>query len=254
MSLFATEDYSFILYKHFQFYIANFSCSFSCVLVMRQKCTTDGGPFLIPNNPGLKVSKERSFRSEEVLCGIQPGICSPIVEGCEIMHKVISSSHPERSERDQGRSSRNDKGDSGKKSDIQKPDDGSILHDDHVVIKTTDAVNSSPADSDAVLVPADVLKETPKSTVKVLKRRRSRSSVKKSSLPLSSSKQSVVRNRGQLSPIEDKTPITSSVEDVVTLIAESETKDGSDTATRSTLTNPEVSSLLLECSYLKLGM
>jgi len=60
--------------------------------VMRQKCTTDGGPFLIPNNPGLKVSKERSFRSEEVLYGIQPGICSPIVEGCEIMHKVISSS------------------------------------------------------------------------------------------------------------------------------------------------------------------
>jgi len=218
---------------------------------MRQKCTTDGGPFLIPNNPGLKVSKERSFRSEEVLCGIQPAICSPIVEGCEIMHKVISSSHPER---DQGRSTRTDKGDSGKKSDIQKPDDGSILRDDCVVIKTTDAVNSSPADSDAVLVPADVLKETPKSTVKVLKRRRSRSSVKKRSLPLSSSKQSVLRNRGPLSPVQDKTPITSDVEDVVTLIAESETKDGSDITTKSTLTNPEVSSLLLECSYLKLGM
>lgn len=251
--MFATEDYSAILCKHFYFYIANFSCSFSCVLVMRQKCTTDGGPFLIPNNPGLKVSKERSFRSEEVLCGIQPGICSPIVEGCEIMHKVISNSHPERSERDQGRSTSTDKGDSGKKSDIQKPDDGPILHDDCIVIKTTD-VSSSPADSDAVLVPVDVMKETPKSTVKVLKRRRSRSSVKKHSLPLSSSKQSVARNRGPLSPVQDKTPITSSAEDVVTLIAESETKDGSDTATKSTLTNPEVSSLLLECSYLKLGM
>jgi hypothetical protein len=221
---------------------------------MRQKCTTDGGPFLIPNNPGLKVSKERSFRSEEVLYGIQPGICSPIVEGCEIMHKVISSSHPERSERDQGRSTGTDKVDSGKKSDIQKPDDGSILNDDRVVIKTRDAVSSSPVDSDAVLVPADVLKETPKSTVKLLKRRRSRSSAKKRSLPLSSSKQSVVRNRGQLSPVQDKTPVTSSVEDLVTLIAESETKDGSDTATKSILTNPEVSSSLLECSYLKLGM
>lgn len=254
MSLFATEYYSVILCKHFHFYIGNFSCSFSCVLVMKQKCTTDGGPFLIPNNPGLKVSKERSFRSEEVLCGIQPGICSPIVEGCEIMHKVISSSHPERSERDQGRSTRTDKGDSGKKSDIQKPDDGSILHDDCVVIKTTNAVSSSPADSDAVLVPADVLKETPKSTVKVLKRRRSRSSVKKHSLLLSSSKQSVVRNRGPLSPVQDKTPIQSSVEDAVTLTAESETSNRSDTATKSTLTNPEVSSVLLECVYLKLGM
>jgi hypothetical protein len=221
---------------------------------MRQKCTTDGGPFLIPNNPGLKISKERSFRSEEVCWGIQPGICSPIVGGCEIMHKVISSSHPERSERDQGSSTRTDKGNSGMKSNIQKPDDGSILHDSHVVIKTTDAVSSSPAGTDAVLVPAYVLKETPKSTVKVLKRRRSRSSVKKCSLPLSSSKQSVVRNRGQLSPVEDKTPSTSSVEDVVTLIAKSDTTDGSDTASKSTLTNPEVSSLLLECSYLKLGM
>lgn len=254
MSLFATEDSSVILCKHFHLYIANLFCSFSCVLVMRQKCTTDGGPFLIPNNPGLKVSKERSFRSEEVLYGIQPGICSPIVEGCEIMHKVISSSHPERSERDQGRSTGTDKVDSGKKSDIQKPDDGTILNDDRVVIKTRDAVSSSPADSDAVLVPADVLKETPKSTVKLLKRRRSRSSAKKRSLSLSSSKQSVVRNRGQLSPVQDKTPVTSSVEDLVTLIAESETKDGSDTATKSILTNPEVSSPLLECSYLKLGM
>jgi hypothetical protein len=221
---------------------------------MKQKCATDGGQFLIPNNPGLKVSREQSFRSEEVLCGIQPGICSPIVEGCEIMHRVISRSHPESSERDQGRSTRTDNGDSGKKSDIQKPVDGSILHDDHVVIKKTDAVSSSPVDSNAVLVPADVLKETPKSTVKVLKRRRSRSSIKKRSLPLSSSKQSVVRKRVQLSPVQDKTPITSSVQDVVTLIAESETKDGSDTAIKSTLTSPEVSSLLLECSHLKLGM
>lgn len=221
---------------------------------MRQKCTTGGGPFLIPNNPGLKVSKERSFRSEEVLCGIQPGICSPIVEGCEIMHKVISSSHPESTERDQGRSTRTDKSDSGKKSDTQKPDYGSILRDVRIVIKKIDAVSSSPADSDAVLVPADVLKETPKSTVKVIKRRRSRSSVKERSLPLLSSKKSVVRNRGQLSPVQDKTPVTSSEEDVVTLIAVSETKDGSDTATMSTLTSSEGSSLLLECSHLKLGM
>lgn len=216
--------------------------------VMTQKCATDGGPFLIPNHPGLRVSRDRSFRSEEVLCGIQPGICSPIVEGCEIVHKVISSSHPESSERDQGRSIRTDRGDSGKKSDIQKPDDGSILHDDLVMTEKTDAVSSSAA----ILVPANVLKETPRSTVKVLKRRRSRSSVKKRSLPLSCSKQSVERKRGRLSPVQDKTPVTS-VQVVMTPTAELETTDGSDTVAKNILTSPEVSSVLLDCSHLKLG-
>jgi hypothetical protein len=217
---------------------------------MRQKSTTDGGPFLIPNNPGLRVSKERSFRSEEVLCGIQPGICSPIVEGWEILTKVISSYYRERSERDQGRSTRTDKSDSGKKSNTQKPDYGPILRDVRVVIPKIDAGSSSPADSHAVLVRADVLKETPKSTVKVIKRRRSKSSVKERSL----AQCCVVRNRGQLSPVQDKTPIASSAQDVVTLNAVSETKDGSGTATKSTVTSSGGSSLLLECSHLKLGM
>jgi hypothetical protein len=122
------------------------------------------------------------------------------------------------------------------------------------VIKKIDAGSSSPADSHAVLVTADVLKETPKSTVKVIKRRRSKSSVKECSLPLSSSKQSVVRNRGQLSPVQDKTPIASSAQDVVTLNAVPETKDGSGTATKSAVTSSGDSSLLLECNHLKLGM
>ncbi|GFG37749.1 hypothetical protein Cfor_05455, partial [Coptotermes formosanus] len=219
---------------------------------MTQKCAADGGQFLIPNYPGLKVSRDRSFRSEEVLCGIQPGICSPIVDGCEIMHKVICSSRPEGSERDQGRSIRTDRGDSGKKSDIQKPDDGCILHDD-LIIKKTDAISSSAVDNDAVLVPANVLKETPRSTVKLLKRRRSRSSVKKRSLPLSCSKQSVERKRGRLSPVQGKTPVTSCVQDMMAPIAESETKDGSDTVTKDVLTSPEVSTVLLDYSYLNLG-
>jgi hypothetical protein len=170
------------------------------------------------------------------------------------MHKVILSSCPESSDRYQERNTRSDTGDSGKKSDIQKPRNGSILHDD-LVMKKTGAVSSSLAHSDAIPVPADVLKETPKSTVKPLKRRRSRSSVKKCSLPQSCSKEIVKRERRQLSPVEDKTPvICTSVQDVVTLTVESEVNTGSDTVTWNSLSTPGVSSALPDCSYLKLGM
>ncbi|PNF40572.1 hypothetical protein B7P43_G06756 [Cryptotermes secundus] len=223
--------------------------------VTRHKYATDGGPFIMPNHPGPKMSRDRSFRSEEGPSGNLPGIHSPVIEGMDIVEKVFISSHPESSERGQGGSARADTGDSGRKSDLQKPGDEPVcsqMKDLSVVRETDDAVSASPACNDAVPVPANVLKETPKTTVKPLKGRQ-RSTIKKCSLSRSFSKQDVESRRGRRTPARNKTPVTSSVEDVTTQIPKSGLKESSDTVTMTIPGTPEVLSTVLEASHLRPG-
>lgn len=224
------------------------------VLVTRHKYATDGGPFIMPNHPGPKMSRDRSFRSEEVPSGNLPGIHSPVIEGMDIVEKVFISSHPESSERGQGGSARADTGDSGRKSDVQKPGDEPVCSqmDLSVVRETDDAISANPADNDAVPVPANVLKETPKTTVKL--KGRQRSTIKKRSISRSFSKQDVESKRGRRTPARNKTPVTSSVEDVTTQIPKSGLKESSDTVTKTVPGTPEVLSTVLEAGQLRPGM
>jgi len=235
------------------------------VLVMRHKHAMDGGPFVMPHHLGPKISRDRSFRSEEVLSGIQPGIHNSVIEGMEILERIIISSHPESCERDQAGSTRTIKGVSGRKSDDQKPSDGSTSHDNFVVLKTTDKGSTNLVDSDAVPFPANVLKETPRSTVKPLKGSRSRSSVKKRSLSLTflkgKEKETVDEEKdvSEIVPnVESKrgrqTPVTSSVQDLIMQIPESEIKGSYITGTRNIPGTPEVLSAVLDFGRLRPGM
>lgn len=210
----------------------------------------------MPNHPGPKMSRDRSFRSEEGPSGNLPGIHSPIIEGMDIVEKVFISSHPESSERGQGGSARADTGDSGRKSDVQKPGDEPVcsqMKDLSVVRETVDAVSGNSAGSDAVPVSAYVLKETPKTAVKPLKGRQ-RSTKKKRTLSLSFSKQNVESKRGRWTPARNKTPVTSSVEDVTTQIPKSGLKEISDTVTEAVPGTPEILSTVLEAGQLRPGM
>jgi hypothetical protein len=218
---------------------------------MRLKQAGSGSSYIMPHHPAPKISKDRSFRSEEVLSGIQPGIHSSLVEGMETLERIIINSHPESCERVQGGNAKTDKSDSAKKTGIQKPSDGSVPNDDLVAVKTTDT-DSNTEVSGAVQNPADALKETPKSTVKKLKSGRARSSVKKRVMLRSCSKRKEKEtiheeknvcelvpsiesknNRGQRTPVRSKTPVTPSVQGVVTPVPKSERKGNSDAIIRN---------------------
>jgi hypothetical protein len=127
------------------------------------------------------------------------------------------------------------------------------MKDLSVVRETDDAISANPAGSDAVPVKSNVLKETPKTTIKPLKGR-SRSTIKKRSLSRSFSKQNVESKRGQRTPTRNKTPITSSVEDMTTQIPKSGLKQSSDTVTKTIPGTPEVLSTVLEAGQLRPGM
>jgi hypothetical protein len=126
------------------------------------------------------------------------------------------------------------------------------MKDLSVVRETDDAVSANPAGSDAVPVPANVLKETPKTTVKPLKGR-PRSSIKRRSLSRSFSKQNVESKRGQRTPSRNKTPVTSSVEGVTNQIPKSRLKESSD-VTKNIPGTPEVLSAVLDAGHLRPGM
>lgn len=226
------------------------------VLVTRHKYITNGGPFIMPNHPGPKMPKDRSFRSEEGPSGILPDIHMPVVRGMDIVEKVIISSHPESSERDQEGSTRADKGYSVIKSGVQKPGDESVcsqVKDLSVLKKRDDTGNANPAGSVAVLVPSNVLKETPKTTVKPSKGR-PRSSIKRRSLSRSFLKQNGESKRGRRTPTRNKTPVTSSVDDVTTQIPKAALNESSDTVTKIIPGTPEVVSAILDAVQLRPGM
>jgi predicted nucleic acid-binding protein len=189
----------------------------------------------------------------------------------EILERIIISSYPESLERDQGGSTKTDKSDSGGKADVQKPSDVSIPQDDLVVMKTTDTGSANLADSDAIPISANVLKETPKSSVKPLKGGRTRSSVKKRSISLSFSREkaketiieekdinelvsSVESKRGRRTPIRKKTPVTPSMQEAITQTPKSEMKESSDVVQRNFPGSLEASSAVLYGSHLRPGM
>ncbi|XP_021929935.1 uncharacterized protein LOC110834765 isoform X3 [Zootermopsis nevadensis] len=239
---------------------------------MGYKHAMDRGPFVMPHNPCPKISRDRSFRSEDILSGIWPSTHSSLVEGMEILERVIVISHPESSERVQGGSTKADRSDNGRKVDVQKLSDISVSEDGLVVMERTDAGSTNLANSNAISVSANVLKETPRSTVKQLKGGRSRSSVKKRSISLSFPKEkeketvnqendvseltwSVERKskRGQQTPVQNKTPVTPSVQEAVTPTPMSEMKGSSDKVLRNLPGTLEASSAVLYGSHLRPG-
>jgi hypothetical protein len=224
--------------------------------VTRHKYVANGGPFIMPNHPGPKLPKDRSFRSEEGSNGILPGVHSPVVSGMDIVEKVFISSHPESSERDQEGSARADKGNSGRKSGAQKPEGesvGSQAKDLSALRKMNDTGSANPSGSVTVPVPANVLKETPKTTVKALKGRQ-RSSIKRRSLSRSLSKQNVENKRGRWTPARNRTPAISSVEAVTSQIPKSGLNESSDTVTEIVPGTPEDVSAVLDAGHLRPGM
>jgi hypothetical protein len=222
------------------------------VLATRHKYVANGGPFIMPNHPGPKIPKDRSFRSEEAPSGILLGILSPVIRGMDIVEKVFISSHPESSERDLEGSTRADKGDSGRKSGIPKAGDESVciqVKEPSVLGKTDDTGTGNPSGSEAV----PVLKETPKSTVKPLKGR-PRSTIKRRSLSRSFPKQNVKSKGGRWTPARKRTPVASSVEDVTSQIPKSGLKESSDTVTEIIPGTPENVSAVLDAGHLRPGM
>jgi hypothetical protein len=273
MSPFTAKDYCNMWLRIVSFVVQLILFSFFSVLAMRHKHAVDGGPFIMPDHPGPKISRDRSFRSEEVLSGIRPSIHRSVIEGMEVLERIIINSHPESCEQDQEGSTKTDKSDSGRKADGQKPNDMSIPHDDFVLMKTTDTGSANLAVSDALPVSANVLKETPRSTVKPLKGARSRSAVKKRSISLSFSKEKeegtvnkekevkdVVPSTdskskgGQRTPIQSKTPVTPSVQEVITHTLKSAVKESSDMVLRNSADSHEASPPVLHGSHLRPGM
>jgi hypothetical protein len=194
----------------------------------------------MPNHPGPKLLKDRSFRSEE---GI--GILSHVIRGMDIVEKIFISSHPESSERVQER-----------KSGVQKPGDDSVciqVKDLSVLKKTDDTGSVSPSGGEAVPVAANVLKETPKTTVKPLKGR-PRSSIKRRSLSQSFPKQNVDKRGRRCMSARKRKSVTSSVEDVASQIPKSGLNESSDTVTEIIPGTPEDVSAVLDAGHLRPGM
>ncbi|XP_069700537.1 TP53-binding protein 1-like isoform X2 [Periplaneta americana] len=158
--------------------------------VLRNKQVIDGGHFVMPNQPGPRSSRDRSFRSEDATTGARPGLHTSLVEGMDLIERVLLSIHPEREHLGSIKTTRSD---IGRKEMFQKTTEEQKYISDSpqetLDQKTADNVGvSSAVSSDVLPTPANVLKETPKSSTKPSKGSKTRSTVKKRSLSFSKSK------------------------------------------------------------------